>query len=399
MTISMLEGAKAVPGFRFSGVHCGLKGEGQLDLGLIVAEKSSLLAARFTQNQVVAAPVQLSRAHGAGERCRAVVVNSGNANACTGPAGMAAAEATAQQVASQLSCPAYEIQVASTGVIGRPLDAEALLAGVPAAFSQLDDSNEGLMAFAQAIMTTDQGPKVQSATVGSYTVTVVGKGAGMIAPNLATMLAFAVTDAPLPKLLLADLWDRVVRKSFNAIVVDGDTSTNDTALLLCPDGGEALSENTLAELQRALLACCRSVAQQMVADGEGARCLVEIQVSGAATKDQADDAARAVATSLLCKTAFHGADPNWGRILAAAGRSRAQFDPDKARLHLTAEGESILLFEAGMPVAADWAHCSALMEKRRYGFVLDLNNGDKGRRLWTCDLGHNYVTLNSEYTT
>ena len=136
-----------------------------------------------------------------------MVVNSGNANACTGPAGMAAAEATAQQVASQLSCPAYEIQVASTGVIGRPLDAEALLAGVPAAFSQLDDGNEGLMAFAQAIMTTDQGPKVQSATVGSYTVTVVGKGAGMIAPNLATMLAFAVTDAPLPKLLLADLWD------------------------------------------------------------------------------------------------------------------------------------------------------------------------------------------------
>lgn len=395
----MLENPRAVPGYRFSGVHAGLKGDGALDLGLMVADHSCLLAARYTRNQVLAAPVTLSRAHGASGRCRALVVNSGNANACTGRQGLAEAEATADDVASRVSCPRYEIQVASTGVIGRPLDGECLRDALPAAMEALDDSSKGLVDFARSIMTTDRQPKLQSATVGAYTITVVGKGAGMIAPDLATMLAFAITDAPLPQVLLEDLWARVVRKSFNAIVVDGDTSTNDTALLLCPADGDEIDEMTLAELQRALLACCRSVAQQMVADGEGARCLVEIQVSGAPTKEQADDAARAVATSLLCKTAFFGADPNWGRILAAAGRSRARFDPDQARLLLKSDGEEVLLFERGVPADVDTDHCSALMQKSRFGFLLDLNNGDKGRRIWTCDLGHDYVTLNSEYTS
>jgi glutamate N-acetyltransferase / amino-acid N-acetyltransferase len=387
---------RPVPGFLFGSGCAGIKPSGADDLGVIVAASPARLAAVFTQNCVVAAPVLLSRRNAQAGTVCAVVVNSGNANACTGKTGDATAQAMADTAAAALDAESGQIQVASTGVIGVPLDVQPILQALPAVIEGAGTAAGDVEGFAAAIRTTDQFSKGASTIVDGYSITVIAKGAGMIAPNMATLLVYAVTDAPLGD--TQSLWQRVIDGSFNAIIVDGDTSTNDTALLLSSDSGP-LDEEGAKRVEAALLACCRATAQQVVADGEGARCVVTLTVSGAATNEDADRAARAVATSPLCKTAFHGADPNWGRIVAAAGRSGARLNPTTTTLTVTGESGSVRLYEAGVPTDFDTKIAEQIMATDRFSFQLNLGAGSGEATVWTCDLGHNYVTLNAEYTT
>jgi glutamate N-acetyltransferase/amino-acid N-acetyltransferase len=388
-----------VPGFRFGGVCAGIKASGALDLGVIVADRPVAAAAVFTQNQVVAAPVVLSRGHMAAGVGRAVVVNSGNANACTGSAGDAAAARTAATAADLLGCEASAIQVASTGVIGVPLPLDRLLDALGNAFADADRNQAGADRFGEAICTTDRFAKGASVRVGDAQISVFAKGAGMIAPNMATLLVYAISDASVASADLQALWPRVIAASFNAIVVDGDTSTNDTAVLFCGGSGAALQGADLAAFEAGLSTACQEAAVQVVADGEGARCVVEIRVRGGRDDGDARRVADAIVRSPLCKTAFHGADPNWGRLLAAAGRSGAIFDPRKSSLNLRCDDADIGLFDAGLPLPFEQADAVAIMKKNRFGFDLCLGTGPGSARVWTCDFGHNYITLNAEYTS
>jgi glutamate N-acetyltransferase/amino-acid N-acetyltransferase len=389
-----------VPGFRFSGIACGIKDQGALDLALIVADCACNMAAVFTQNLVQAAPVQLSRSHRQHGRARAILVNSGNANACTGEAGVDAALCSAQGLAAAIECPEHQVQIASTGVIGQPLPIERLLAGLQPALRQAGRDQAAADRFGDAICTTDRFPKGASATIDNHSISVFAKGAGMIAPNMATMLAYAVTDASVAADDLDALWTRCMAHSFNAVIVDGDTSTNDTAVILAGGQGDPLKGEALQRFETALLEACQVAAIQLVEDGEGARCVVEITVGSAPSDVDADHVARTIALSPLCKTAFFGADPNWGRIIAAAGRSGVVFDPEQASLCLSdTQGKKIPLFERGVPLIFDKSAAEGMMRAGRYNFSLELSAGSGQSRVWTCDLGHNYVTLNAEYTT
>ena len=388
-----------VPGFRFGGWRCGIKPSGGMDLGLILADRPVPAAAVFTQNQIFAAPVAASRAAIQGGRAQAVIVNSGNANACTGAAGVEATQRTVAQLAGALGCAKEHIQVASTGVIGVPLPVEKITDQLDEAVRAAAASQASADEFGDAICTTDRFPKGASRRVQGYTVSVFAKGAGMIAPNMATMLAYAVTDAPIDSGALAALWRRVIDQSFNAVMVDGDTSTNDTAVIMAGGRGEPLAGQDLARFEVALLAACQEAAVQLVEDGEGARCVVELWVRGARSSAEARSIAQTIALSPLCKTAFFGADPNWGRIIAAAGRSAASLEPERLHLTLRAGEHAVPLFAHGVPLDFDHALAVKLMRSARFGFDLDVGAGESTHRLWTCDLGHNYVTLNAEYTT
>jgi len=388
-----------VPGFRLAGAANGIKADGALDTALIVADQPASLAAVFTQNLVCAAPVLLSREHAASGRAQAVLINSGNANACTGEAGMAAARQSAERLAELVACPVDQVQVASTGVIGVPLPIDRLLDGLPGAVAALGGDQASAEAFGDAICTTDRFPKGASTVVDGFAISVFAKGAGMIAPNMATMLAYAITDAPVAPRDLDAIWRRVVDRSFNAVMVDGDTSTNDTALALAGGTGEPLAGEALDRFEAALLEASQRAAVQLVEDGEGARCVVELRVSGAPDDEAADRIARTIALSPLCKTAFFGADPNWGRIVAAAGRSGVVFEPNETSLRLATDEASIELFRAGQPLPFAKPEAEAMMRGPRFAFALRIGDGDGEATVWTCDLGHNYVTLNAEYTT
>jgi glutamate N-acetyltransferase/amino-acid N-acetyltransferase len=395
----MMNKPSVVPGFRLSGVACGIKPDGALDLALVIADSPCAMAAVYTQNRVQAAPVEISRAHRAGGLAQAILVNSGNANACTGQAGFDACMLGISTLAQKLGCPESMIQVASTGVIGVPLPIAPLLEGLPAAVAAAGRQQQQVDDFSKAICTTDRFPKGAAVCVDGYSISVFAKGAGMIAPNMATMLAYALTDAPVHGADLQALWKRCVDSSFNAVMVDGDTSTNDTAVLLAGGQGEALSGKALERFEAALREACQQSAVQIVEDGEGARCVVEITVSGAPNDDAAQRVARTIALSPLCKTAFFGADPNWGRIVAAAGRAGVEFDAQKIRLSLSGDDQVIALFDQGVPLGFDKAQAQILMRNKRFAFHLELRTGSSEARIWTCDLGHNYVTLNAEYTT
>jgi len=331
-------------GFRFAATNCGLRKAPNLDLGFIIGDEEVTAAGVFTQNLVQAAPVVLCRRHlrKAASRMRAVIANSRNANCATGEAGMAAAEATAQAVAREIGCEKEQVFVCSTGVIGLPLRAERILNAVPALVKAADRSAEGFGGFTRAIMTTDTRPKwaASRCTLSGRTIRLLGcaKGAGMIHPNMATMLAYVVTDAAITSPLLQRALNFAVRGTFNSITVDGDTSTNDTLLALASGAAANRTIRRLdADYRRfltALESVCQSLALQIVADGEGATRVIEIEVRGAASDDDARKVARTIAGSSLVKTMFAGADPNWGRILAAAGRSGVKIEPRHTNIYL-----------------------------------------------------------------
>jgi glutamate N-acetyltransferase/amino-acid N-acetyltransferase len=390
-------------GFRAAGVYTGVKRNAdKLDLSLIVSDRPCVAAGVFTQNLVFAAPVKLCRERTPSDAVQAVVINSGNANACTGEQGDRDAAAMAARAAELLRVDAQQVLVMSTGVIGELLPMQKVLPGIEAAAQQLDAGEAALVAAARGIMTTDTRPKICSRTIDlegrRVCVCGIAKGAAMIGPNLATMLAVIMTDANVSAAdAHAGLQD-AADESFNCISVEGHTSTNDTVLLLANGaaGGAPLAGSALAKFQATLVEVCEDLAQAIPGDGEGASHLITVEVHGCRTRDDAREVARAIANSPLVKTAVAGNDPNWGRIVSAAGYSGVAFDPSKASLHLNGS----LLYEHGRPVPFDGDAISAEMARdRNTGIVLLLEEGEASARFWTTDLTAEYVRLNADYHT
>jgi glutamate N-acetyltransferase/amino-acid N-acetyltransferase len=393
-------GVATARGFRAAGVSAGIKAGRKLDLALIVSDAPATAAAVFTLNKAQAAPVLLSKAHLAASTgiVRAIVVNSGCANACTGESGLAAAREMAAQTAALVGCPVEQVLVASTGVIGVDLPMDRLRSGIPEAFVSLSASH-GAQA-AQAIMTTDPFPKEASATfvLGGRTVTVGGmaKGSGMIEPMMATMLGFITTDAAIAQPMLHRALVEVVDDTFNAITVDGDSSTNDSVMLLASGAsGVTITDVEYPQFVRALYAVCRELAIGIVRGGEGATKLVTVKVSGAASSAEARKTAKAIANSLLVKTAIHGGDPNWGRLLAVAGRAGVAFEPDHAKVTIG----STVLFADGRPYDERAPEAAAYLKGTDITVGVDLGAGREESTVWTCDLSAEYVKINAEYRT
>jgi len=394
-------GVTAPKGFRAAGLHCGIKINGKPDLSLIVSDAPASAAGVFTTNLAKAAPIYLCQDHLAAShgRARAIITNSGCANACTGPQGESDAKEMAQLTAKALSSDVNHVLVASTGVIGVNLKMDKIRAGIPQAVAALD-ANGGAAA-ARAIMTTDPFPKECSIEVttgsGSFRVGGMAKGSGMIEPRMATMLGYLVTDAAVDPAMLSRALIEASRYTFNAITVDGEPSTNDCVFALA-NGASGVQINE--QLYPALFEGFRAVAQELalgiVRGGEGATKLIAITVAGADSDADAWTAARAIANSPLVKTAIHGGDPNWGRLVAAAGRSGAKFVLNGARVQIG----SLVLFENGRPFdelapkAADYLTGKDLQ--------IEINLGTGGRHsatVWTCDLSAEYVKINAEYRT
>ncbi|HEV2288176.1 MAG TPA: bifunctional glutamate N-acetyltransferase/amino-acid acetyltransferase ArgJ [Candidatus Acidoferrales bacterium] len=389
-------------GFSFSAVGCGLKKSG-LDLGLIVSETPAAAACVFTTNLVKAAPVVVSQAHlrkSAG-KMRAIIVNSGNANCVTGTAGLQASRRTAVVTAKRLGCQPEQILVCSTGVIGLPIRVERILRTIPVLSTNRSEHPASFALLTRAIMTTDTRPKWAAANcrIGGKTVRVLGcaKGAGMIHPNMATMLSFIVTDAAAVPAVLSRALREAVAGTFNSITVDGDTSTNDTLALLAngASGAPAIRAGTATykKFRAAVESVCHSLALQIVADGEGAHRVVEIEVRGAPSDRVADQIARTIANSPLVKTALAGGDPNWGRILAAAGRAGVHFDPQRVEVRMA----GILMCRNGVahPFGERAAHRKLLA--KHVPIVVDLHAGRGHARVWTCDFTGDYVRINASY--
>ena len=397
-----MSGQKHFPdGFNAAGVACGLKENGRLDLALIVSDRPCAAAGIFTTNRVKAAPVLYDQEILAqpDAAIRAVIANTGSANACTGEDGLARTRHTAQQVAQAIGCAPDEVLALSTGVIGLPLPLAPVERGIVDLHAQL--SPDGWPTAAQAIMTTDTRPKLAGMIhPDGYTITGIAKGAGMIAPNMATMLSVIATDAEIDRALLQRALCRAADASFNRIVVDGDMSTNDSVIALA-NGASGVRVTDEDALVGALQAVCVPLAQAIVRDGEGATKFVTVHVTGAPDITSAQQVARAIASSALVKTAFYGADPNWGRILCAAGYSGAEVEPDRMVLWLldAAQNPAIQLVEQGQPEDYDEPAAIALMQGPEWGVRLDLGLGNASTWVWTCDLSHDYVSINGHYRT
>jgi glutamate N-acetyltransferase/amino-acid N-acetyltransferase len=388
---------KLPEGFTASGVACGLKPSGTLDFGMLVSDRPAVAAGVFTTNRVQAAPVQLTRRHIRRGSARAIVVNAGNANACTGKQGYADARSTAEQAARVLAVKKENVLVNSTGIIGVPLDMEKVRAGLDAGTKAL--SPHGADDFAAAIMTTDTRKKVAEASVAGARIVGFAKGAGMIAPEMATMLAFVVTDAVLEHGFLVETLRETTAASFNAISVDGCRSTNDTLLVLANGvaGGDPIgAEHPEADaFKDALREICSSLARQIVEDGEGATKVVSIVVDGATNAREARQAAGTVADSVLLRCALNGGDPNWGRVLAALGTSGIPFDPNVVDVWLGGQ----LLCENGAVGPGDPAKARAALLDRDVEIRIAMKRGDATATVLTNDLSAEYVRINAEYTT
>ena len=391
-------------GFRAAGAACGLKSDGALDLALVATDAPCRAAGVFTTNRVQAAPVLLDRAALARDPAamRAVIANSGCANACTGEAGLEDARAMAALTARGLGCTPGQVLVLSTGVIGRRLDMGKIERGI--ALLTTGRAEPGAAAAARAVLTTDTRPKIAAvdAMIGGRPVAIRGfaKGAGMIHPGMATMLAVITTDAGVAPEALRTALASATRRSFNRVSVDGDMSTNDTVLLLASGAAGSVADGAgLSAFTAALTSCCVSLARQIARDGEGATRLVEVAVSGAADEDEAHRVADAVARSPLVKTAIHGGDPNWGRILAAAGASGAALDPARLCLALGPPGGAVEVVDRGLPLAYDERRAAAVLRDDPVVVALDLGRGGGTATVWTCDLSAEYVAINAHYTT
>jgi glutamate N-acetyltransferase / amino-acid N-acetyltransferase len=393
-------GVTAPRGFRAAGVHCGIKAAGA-DLALVVSDAPASAAAVFTTNRAQAAPILVSRAQleASGARATAVVVSSGCANACTGADGLAHAETMARGTARVLGCDPAGVLVASTGVIGVKLDMTKVRAGIEMAPAAL--AADGGAAAARAIMTTDPFPKEASIEVrtdgGTFRVGGMAKGSGMIEPLMATMLAFVTSDAAVDPALLQRALAEVTGETFNAITVDGECSTNDCVFALANGAsGVRLGEPEYPMLVEALRQVCEPLAIGIVRGGEGATKLVTVRVTGAVDDADARRAARAIANSPLVKTAIHGGDPNWGRLVAVMGRSGAAFRLEGAAVHIG----PVELFRDGVPHDERAPEAAKHLEGTEILIAVDLGTGGPGRsHMWTCDLSADYVRINAEYRT
>ncbi|MBI2953291.1 MAG: bifunctional glutamate N-acetyltransferase/amino-acid acetyltransferase ArgJ [Chloroflexi bacterium] len=391
-------GVTSPAGFLAGATYCGIK-SGGLDLAIIFSTNPCAAAAMFTTNKVKAAPIAVSREHVANGRAQAIVVNSGNANACTGDDGYASAQEMAKLAADKVGILAEDVLVASTGVIGVPLAIEKVRAGIGAIELSPDGGNQA----AQAIITTDTHTKEIACSVrlrdAMVTIGGMAKGAGMIHPNMATMLSFITTDAAVEPSFLAAALRRAVAVSFNMISVDGDTSTNDTIIALANGaaGNEMLTAASpdAAAFEIALQHVAITLAKTIARDGEGATKLIEASVSGAASTADARLAARAVVSSDLVKSAIHGNDPNWGRVLAAIGYSGAEVDQNRVDLAIG----DIQVLRAGVIQPFDKAYASSILKATEVFLKADLHLGEGAATAWGCDLSEEYVVVNSEYTT
>ncbi|CAM2067134.1 bifunctional glutamate N-acetyltransferase/amino-acid acetyltransferase ArgJ [Sulfidibacter corallicola] len=378
-------------GFQAAGVASGIKKSGDLDVALLVSDVPSQTAAVFTTNRVQAAPICLSRANlqRSGGRMRAIVINSGNANAVTGVHGDHAARDMARQAAADTGCKSDEVLVMSTGVIGVQLPRGKVLAGITEAAARLDGGH-GLHA-AEAIRTTDTCAKTAVVHGDGYRISGFAKGSGMIHPNMATMLGVITTDAAIPAPLLQEMLERVTSRTFNRISVDGDMSTNDMVAIMANGCAEVGPDSQAFE--SLLETVCRSLAMQIAADGEGASRLIHLQVCGAGTETLAAQLGQAVATSLLFKTAMYGRDANWGRVLAAMGASGLPFDPTKVSLRFG----TMCVLENGMPLPFDEEEARRILGCPEVRVTIDLHDGPETATIWTTDLSHEYVTINASY--
>ena len=397
----MMSGGITTPkGFRAAGVSAGIKANKGLDLALLVSDTPAAAAAVFTTNVVQAAPVLVSREHltASGGTVRAIVANSGCANACTGEEGLQVARDMAAETATLVGCPVQQVLVASTGVIGVGLPIEKIRGGLPAAFRALA-ADQGAAA-ARAIMTTDPFPKEAATrvTIGGREAAIGGmaKGSGMIEPMMATMLAFVTTDAQVSPALLSRALREAVHDTFNAITVDGDSSTNDSVMLLANGAsGATVNEQSYGAFLDGLRAVCLDLALGIVRGGEGATKLVTVTVAGAATSVEARRAAKVIANSLLVKTAIHGGDPNWGRLIAAAGRAGVALELSRA---VVAIGSTVL-FKNGRPYDDAAPQAAEYLKGKDIAVSVDLGAGSASSTVWTCDLSAEYVRINGEYRT
>jgi len=398
-------GVCAPIGFRGGVAAAGIRGDGEgtrTDVAVIRSDTPAAAAGVFTRNAVKAAPVVISQLTlRRGTPVSAIVVNAGNANACTGAQGFRDALVMCTTAGDVLDLDPSDVLVCSTGVIGRPMPMDRVVRGIRAAALSMSAAAGGDVA--RAIMTTDTVAKVAEATftAGGVTYTVGGtaKGAGMLHPDMATLLAFITTDALVDATVLQPVLSRVTDSTFNCVTVDGDTSTNDSCILLANGaaGGAAFAEGSsaAAALESALLHVCDSLAEQLVADAEGATRHFRVAVNGAVDSDQARVAARVVAQSPLVKTAVHGGDPNWGRIVAALGRSGATFTLDRCRVAIC----GIVVFDRGAPEAVDAESIRAALSQPRLDIDIDLGAGEGTGHAWGCDLSADYVRINADYTT
>ena len=393
-------GITAPAGFRAAGVSCGIKASG-LDFALLVPDTAASAAGLFTTNLAQAAPVMLSREHlgRSGGFANAVVVNSGCANACTGPAGFEVARRTAELVGRRLGCAADQVLVASTGVIGVALDLQKISTGAGAALDAL--RRDGGHDAALAIMTTDIAPKEAAVRVrtsgGTFHVGGMAKGAGMIEPMMATMLGFVTCDARVAPPILHRALTEVTAETFNAITVDGDCSTNDCVFALASGQSDVeIDDRQYPALVDGLQTVCRYLATEIVRGGEGATKLVTVHVSGAISVADARRAARTIANSPLVKTAIHGGDPNWGRLIAAAGRSGVPFDLDRAAVTIG----PVVLFKNGRPFDDATPEAAEYLRGKEVTIEVDLGAGGSHRAtMWTCDFSAEYIRINADYRT
>jgi glutamate N-acetyltransferase/amino-acid N-acetyltransferase len=391
-------------GFRAAGVYAGIKSKRKPDVGLLVAAAPCSAAAAFTDNRVVAAPVVVGRDHIASGRLRAIVVNSGNANACTGKQGLNDALLMCRTAARAIGCKAADVLPSSTGIIGHLMPMSKVTAGIEAAAGKLGSSHEHALAFADAILTTDLCRKAAAAEmkIGGKKAIIAGvcKGSGMIGPRVsvlhATMLAYLTTDVAISPTLLRRLLAAANEKSFNSVTVDDHCSTNDTVCLLASGHGPAVrTEAEIAKFAAALNEVCRSLAWQIAADGEGATKVVQIDVRGAAGESDAKAIARGIANSPLVKCAMHGNDPNWGRIVSAAGFSSEKFNPDTSVLKL----QGTTVFRKGRPVVFDAGTLSKSLAADRVLVDLHCGSGRGEATVYTCDLSREYIRINADYHT
>jgi glutamate N-acetyltransferase/amino-acid N-acetyltransferase len=392
-----------------SGGICAVKGVRAFGLkegknGVAVISGGGHAAGVFTKNKIVAAPVTVTREHlEQSGQIRAIIANSGRANAYTGARGMADARLIAQKLGERLQIEHNQVAVASTGVIGRPLNVKWISSKLDDVITRLRQDEEGNLRAAKAIMTTDTTPKHIAVDINGLRIGGIAKGAGMIEPNMSTMLAFIYTDAPLPSEVLRECLTRATDVSFNMVTVDGDTSTNDMALLVAT--GKSQTDISTTKFQKGLNFVSVELAKMIAMDGEGATKLIEVRVTGAESQKDAVRVAKAVVRSVLVKTALFGADPNWGRIVAAVGYSGAHFNPELLSLTISDRFDEVVnLINRGMEVSAAWGEqplgkASEIMHSDYIIVAIDLSAGTKQATAWGCDLTYDYVRINAEYTT
>ena len=395
-TLTDLDGGVcAADGFTAAGVTAGLKPSGAPDVALVDAGTVVSATAVQTRNQVLAAPVQVTARHVADGKARAVLLNAGSANVCTGPDGMALAEESARVTADALGCAPTDVLLCSTGVIGVPIPAKLFLDAIPDL--AVSRSRSGHSDAAAAILTTDTVPKETAIRVtdeeGSCVIGGMAKGSGMIAPEMATMLCVITTDAPLSGRVMRSVLRESVERTFNRISVDGCMSTNDAVILLA--GGSAERPPSLQSFANGLTEVCARLARSLVRDGEGSSRMVRLWVTGARTEDDAVGVGRAIAGSALFRAAIAGGDPNWGRVLAAMGAGPVRFEPE--RVTVTFGGVTVCRF--GVAASFDRGQAATAMRRREVDVAVDLGAGRAEATFLTCDLTHEYVTINAEYTT